>query len=221
MFLSVQSRIIAWGCLLGRRNMHSHGSMPTFWATAMTRGWKNSLVNGLRANFREPRPHAANVWSYSMGEWQSAVFDVRRMSEGTCCSFRAPVAHRVDSVSGAQGLQFKKCLHPRAMRSRSEPLTQVVAEATGETTPQTRQPAWRKIPSQVKHWQARIYPPQRGKPNQLLRWCREPRLPKSPARTTTESTRLVADRMFMRSTTQSLERENKRNARNLHSTTRV
>jgi len=37
--------------------------------------------------------------------------------------------------------------------------------------------------------------------SQFERWCRKPRPPESPTRTTTESTRLVADRMFMRSTT--------------------
>jgi len=39
--------------------------------------------------------------------------------------------------------------------------------------------------------------------DQFMRWCREPRPFCLPVRTTTRSTRLVADRMFMRSTTQS------------------
>ncbi len=47
--------------------------------------------------------------------------------------------------------------------------------------------------------------PPKGSSSQLERWCREPRRPRSPAWTTTKSIRLVANRRFMRSTTQSLK----------------
>ncbi len=130
-----------------------------------------------------------------------------RKLRGISQPIRAFVACRVAAVSGP----CRECV-TESERVCAAQERRKITDYTGENAGIT---ATGKNSFEAVQTGKRI-PPQRDEPpvkgqavraskylgdSQFERWCRKPRPPESPTRTTTESTRLVADRMFMRSTT--------------------
>ena len=132
-----------------------------------------------------------------------------RKLRGISQPIRAFVARRVTAVSGP----CRECVTESERMCAAQERQKITyytgagenvgITATGKISFVTVQTGY-KVPPQ------RDEPPVKGqairaseslRDSQFERWCRKPRPPESPTRTTTESTRLVADRMFMRSTT--------------------